>query len=153
LLLLLLQFLRGRQQRPEFTYPDPAGGPNKTVSFADILVASGVSVIKMCSKGRVIIPYTAGRIDATVADDTQLPSPTGVIEQKHFEIFQNMVSDVVTSGDGPMVKTACYMLLGSTTVGRCSWQVSTQGFQYLLIQSRSRAHDDQPFMWRHVQPF
>jgi hypothetical protein len=96
LLLLLLQFLRGRQQRPEFTYPDPAGGPNKTVPFADILVASGVSVIKQCSKGRVIIPYTAGRVDATVADDTQLPSPTGVVEQKHFEIFQNMVSDATT---------------------------------------------------------
>jgi hypothetical protein len=89
---VLLQFLRGRQQRPEFTYPDPAGGPNKTVSFADILVASGVSVIKQCSKGRVIIPYTAGRTDATVADDTNLPSPNGVVEQKHFEIFQNIVS-------------------------------------------------------------
>jgi hypothetical protein len=90
-LLLLLQFLRGRQLRPEFTYPDPAGGPNKTVSFADILVASGVAVVKMCSKGNVIIPYTAGRVDATVADDTLLPSPAGLIEQKHFEIFQNMV--------------------------------------------------------------
>jgi hypothetical protein len=148
--LLLLQFLRGRQHRPEFTYPDPAGGPNQTVSFADILVASGVSVIKMCSKGRVIIPYTAGRIDVTVADDTQLKSPTGVIEQKHFEIFQNMVSDDVTSRDGLTVITACNLLIGSTTVGHCGRQVSTWGFQYLLIQSRCWDQDNHPFTWRRV---
>uniref|UniRef100_A0A383VUW9 Plant heme peroxidase family profile domain-containing protein n=1 Tax=Tetradesmus obliquus TaxID=3088 RepID=A0A383VUW9_TETOB len=85
-----IQFLRGRQQRADLTFPDPAGGPNKTLSFADILVASGVAAVKQCSKGRVIIPYTVGRPEATVADDTLLPSPQGLIEQKHFEIFQNM---------------------------------------------------------------
>ncbi|WIA34647.1 hypothetical protein OEZ86_012963 [Tetradesmus obliquus] len=85
-----IQFLRGRQQRADLTFPDPAGGPNKTLSIADILVAAGVAAVKQCSKGRVIIPYTVGRPEATVADDTLLPSPQGLIEQKHFEIFQNM---------------------------------------------------------------
>jgi hypothetical protein len=92
ILLLLLQFLRGRQHRADLTYPDPASGTNKTVSFADILVASGVAAVKQCSKGALIIPYTVGRADATAADDTLLPSPNDLIEQKHFEIFKNMVS-------------------------------------------------------------
>ncbi|WIA14468.1 hypothetical protein OEZ85_002992 [Tetradesmus obliquus] len=56
-----IQFLRGRQQRADLTFPDPAGRPNKTLSFADILVAAGVAAVKQCSKGRVIIPYTVGR--------------------------------------------------------------------------------------------
>jgi catalase (peroxidase I) len=87
----VLQFLRRVQFNVNNTFQDTPGGPNKTVSFADVLVASGVAAVKQCSRGRVMMPYTVGRKDATVADDTLLPSTTDIVEHKHIEIFANMV--------------------------------------------------------------
>jgi hypothetical protein len=64
----------------------------KPVSFADILAIGGVATVKRCSADGLIIPYTYGRPDALVADDTMLPSPDSIIEDRHNAVFQQMVS-------------------------------------------------------------
>jgi hypothetical protein len=58
------------------------------VSFADFIVAAAVTTVKQCSRGRVIIPHTVGRRDATLADDTILPTPATIVEKKHIEVLQ-----------------------------------------------------------------
>jgi hypothetical protein len=91
LLSSVLQAFRKQQAAAQHTFPDPAGGPNKTLSFADLIVAAAVATVKQCSKGHVIIPHTVSRKDAAVADDTLLPTPATIVEKKHIEAFANMV--------------------------------------------------------------
>lgn len=85
-----LQFFRGRQLSPSFMWgPDNAKVP---LSLADILAAGAAVAVKQCSGHALDLTHTFGRIDATEADNSPLPSPGGVIEDKHNSIFQQMVS-------------------------------------------------------------
>lgn len=86
---LPFQFLRGRQFTPAFMWN--SSGVLKPLSFADILVASAAVSVNQCS-GRAIVAHSVGRPEATVADEGMLPSPTSIIEDKHFSVFQAMVS-------------------------------------------------------------
>ena len=86
-LLLLLQFFRGRQATAAFQW----GTPKKPVSLADILVAGAAVVVEQCSGQALNITHTLGRPEAQVADDAMLPSPQSVIDDKHFAVFQQMV--------------------------------------------------------------
>jgi len=88
-LLPTIQFFRGRQANATFQWGAP-GSPKKPVSLADIIVAGAAVVVKQCSGQALQIEHTFGRPEATVADDTHLPSPTSIIEDKHFSVFQQM---------------------------------------------------------------
>jgi hypothetical protein len=84
-----LQFYRNRQLNPNFMWgPTSAKQP---LSMADILAVGAAAVVKQCSGLALNITYTFGRPDVTVADDSPLPSPTSVIEDRHNSIFQQMV--------------------------------------------------------------
>lgn len=87
-LLMLPQFFRNRQANTAFQW----GSPKQPVSLADIIVAGAVVVVQQCSGQALNITHTFGRPEALAADDTHLPSPTSVIEDKHFSVFQQMVS-------------------------------------------------------------
>ena len=58
--------------------------------MADIIVAGAVVVVKQCSAGQLNIDHTLGRPDAIVADDTNLPSVSDFLEDRHLAIFQQM---------------------------------------------------------------
>jgi hypothetical protein len=59
--------------------------------MADILAAGAAVAVKQCSGRALNLTHTFGRPDATVADDSPLPSPGSVIEDRHNSIFQQMV--------------------------------------------------------------
>jgi hypothetical protein len=63
------------------------------VSFADILVIGASVAVRQCSNQGLVLPITIGRPDALVADDTGLPSPDSIIEDRHNAVFQQMVSE------------------------------------------------------------
>jgi len=85
---MLPQFFRGRQANPAFQW----GSPKQPLSLADIIVAGAVVVVQQCSGQALNITHTFGRPEALAADDTYLPSPTSIIEDKHFSVFKQMVS-------------------------------------------------------------
>lgn len=88
---LLLQFFRGRQNNTAFQW-GPETSP-QNVSLADILVVAASVVVRQCSNQALVLPITIGRPEAVVADTTDLPSPTSIIEDTHNAVFQQMVSD------------------------------------------------------------
>lgn len=89
-----LQFFRGRQNNPVFQWTNATGG-KQPLSFADILVAGAAVAVRQCSGGALNLTITMGRPEATQADDTMLPSPTSVIEDRHNSVFQQMVGQAV----------------------------------------------------------
>lgn len=84
--------MRGRQNNQAFQWTDEATGAKRPLSLADMLVAAAAVAVKQCSAGALNLTITLGRPEATVADDHPLPSPQGVIDDKHNSIFQTMVS-------------------------------------------------------------
>lgn len=85
-----LQFFRGRQLNKDFMWTDKNGNL-QPLSFADVLATAAIVSVRQCSGQALNITHTYGRKDATVADDHPLPSPGGVIEDRHNSIFQQMV--------------------------------------------------------------
>jgi hypothetical protein len=84
------QLYRNRQADPAFQWGPE--GAKKPLSLADIIVAGAVVAVQQCSGQALRIPHTYGRPEATAADSEMLPSPDSIIEDKHFSVFQQMVS-------------------------------------------------------------
>jgi len=90
-----IQFFRNRQNDPAFLLPD-----GSRVSLADIIILGAAAAVKSCSGADVSISLLVGRPEAIVADVMPLPSPSGLINDKHFSIFQAMglnKNDMVTT--------------------------------------------------------
>jgi hypothetical protein len=84
-LLPTIQFFRNRQNNANFKLSN-----GDKLSMADILVLGAATAVHSCSGGELTIEVAIGRVDATSADDVALPSPGGLIEDKHNSIFQSM---------------------------------------------------------------
>jgi len=80
-----MQFYRNRQNNPNFKLPS-----GEKLSIADIIVLGAAAAVSSCSGGAVDISVAVGRVDYLAADDMPLPSPDGVINDRHNSIFQTM---------------------------------------------------------------